>query len=201
MRQHIVGITAIRGSFPRITSLNFTNMIDWFYLFLLTLYGNLKTKCYLLKKLLPKTIFDERFNSDNSELIRFIRVNIFQGNQNQWSTTLAQLLMSHTRMKVQKQRLSCVSVLWLHGWLWKKGNQLGISGSIESPLLIYQCWLEIVCLIALGKTIHSTTKDLRNTNAKTQRFDIEAVSKMDDCFTICQYKTEELKYLDIYPYF
>ena len=39
-----------------------------------------------------------------------------------------------------------------------------------------------------------------NTHTKNGRLNIEAVTKMGDHFTICQYKTEESKW-DMYSYF
>ena len=40
-------------------------------------------------------------------------------------------------------------------------------------------------------TIHDQI--LGNTLTKNRRLKIEAVTKMDDCFTICYHKTEEAK--------
>ena len=39
----------------------------------------------------------------------------------------------------------------------------------------------------------STTKALGNTHTQNRRMKIEAVSKMDDSFTICDYKREQPK--------
>ena len=55
--QHLAGITAIQGNcFPRIFGLNFLVAIDWFLFVFATFYGELGTGCYLLKKILIKTI-------------------------------------------------------------------------------------------------------------------------------------------------
>ena len=42
-----------------------------------------------------------------------------------------------------------------------------------------------------GKT-QSKIKVSKSTHTKNRRFNIEAVTKVDDCFSICQYKIEEL---------
>ena len=52
----------------------------------------------------------------------------------------------------------------------------------------------------MGKTKKSTMNVLENTLAKNQRLKTEAVTKMDDYFTICQYKTEEPKNIGAYIY-
>ena len=49
----------------------------------------------------------------------------------------------------------------------------------------------------MGKTTKSTIKVLKNTLTKNWRLKIEAVTKMDDYFTICQYKTLGLKDIEI----
>lgn len=36
-----------------------------------------------------------------------------------------------------------------------------------------------------------TIKVLENIHTKSQRLNSEAVTKMDDCFNLCQYKAEE----------
>ena len=54
MTQSLVCGSISSGS--RQFSLNFLVFIDWFYLFLLTFYGELGTGCYPLKNLLVKTV-------------------------------------------------------------------------------------------------------------------------------------------------
>ena len=43
----------------------------------------------------------------------------------------------------------------------------------------------------------STIKVVENIRIKYRRLKIEAVAQMDDCFTICQYKKEEHKNIEI----
>ena len=43
----------------------------------------------------------------------------------------------------------------------------------------------------------ATIKVLENTHTKNRRLKIEAVTKMSDCFALCQNKTEEPKKIDI----
>ena len=49
----------------------------------------------------------------------------------------------------------------------------------------------------IAKTIYSTIKALENTLTKNRRLKIESLTKMDDYFTICQYKTEEPRNIEI----
>ena len=48
-----------------------------------------------------------------------------------------------------------------------------------------------MCHDCRGKKTQSTIKVLENTHIKNQRLKSEAVTKMDEYFTICQHKTEE----------
>ena len=47
------------------------------------------------------------------------------------------------------------------------------------------------------KTIQPMIKVLENTYTKNGTLKIEAVTKIDNCFTICQYKTEEPKNIGV----
>ena len=49
----------------------------------------------------------------------------------------------------------------------------------------------------IAKTIYSTIKALENTLTKNRRLKIESLTKLDDYFTICQYKTEEPRNIEI----
>ena len=43
----------------------------------------------------------------------------------------------------------------------------------------------------IGEMSQSTIKVLENSLSKLRGLHVEAVAKMEDCFTICQYKTKE----------
>ena len=49
----------------------------------------------------------------------------------------------------------------------------------------------------MWETTSSSIKVLENTYAKNRKLKIEVVTKMDNCFTICQYKTEKPKMIEI----
>ena len=49
----------------------------------------------------------------------------------------------------------------------------------------------------MWETTLSSIKVLENTYAKNQKLKIEVVTKMDNYFTICQYKTEKPKIIEI----
>ena len=49
----------------------------------------------------------------------------------------------------------------------------------------------------MWKTTLFSIKVLENTYAKSPTLKIEVVTKMDNCFTICQYKTEKPKIIEI----
>ena len=55
----------------------------------------------------------------------------------------------------------------------------------------------IVDIAASQKTTQSNIKVLENTHTKNQSLKIEAVTKMVDCFIICQCKTEEPTNIEI----
>ena len=114
------------------------------------------------------------------------------------SVTIAQLLILHAYITVQKPRVcfscKCLVVVW---GVLEKRNHVDIFESIESPFLIYldsqptsytQC-----VIIAWEETTQFTIKILENTHTKNLRLKIEAVTKMDDYFTICQYKIKKPK--------
>ena len=75
---------------------------------------------------------------------------------------------------------------WKHRW------------SISSQLVV-------VCHNCIEKTIQSTTnfikQVLENTDTRKRRLKIEAVTKMDHWFTMCQYKREKSKNLRYLPLF
>ena len=52
------------------------------------------------------------------------------------------------------------------------------------------------CAIADRKRRNSHDQRLRSTHTKNRRFQIEVVTKMNDCFTVSQYKTREPKKIE-----